>query len=262
MLIAAYAATGFAVAGIHAYGLLRDPRNLFHRRALELGLLIGGLAAILQPMSGDLLAKAVARNQPVKLAAMEGHFETAKGASLRIGGLPDESRRQTPYSIELPGMLSFLGFGDFDATVRGLNEFTEDLWPPVAAVHLSFQVMVGSGMLMMFVAVWAAWLQWRRHSLVDSRLFLKAVVFALPFGFIGVESGWFVTELGRQPWIIQGIMRTADAVTPMPGLVVPFLAFTAIYLFLAFIVLMLLIRQVRESPSHAMPLPHDERVAH
>lgn len=261
MLLAAYAAVGFAVAGIHAYALLRDARNLFHRRALELGLLVGGVCAVLQPVSGDFLAKAVARHQPVKLAALEGQFETEMRAPLRIGGWPDVDRRVTPYAIEIPGLLSYLAHGDLNATVRGLEEFPRDVWPPIVPVHLSFQVMVASGFLMMLVAFWGAWRQWRSHSLADSRAFLWAVVLASPLGLIATEAGWFVTELGRQPWIIQGIMRTADAVTPMPGLVVPFLAFTIIYLFLAAVVVLLLLRQVRESPRVMTPLPRDERAS-
>lgn len=249
MLLAAYAATGFAVAGIHAYLLLRDNRNRFHRRALELGLLVGGIAAILQPVSGDLLAKATGRTQPVKLAAMEGHFATESRAPLRIGGWPDPDRQQTPYALELPGLLSFLAYGDFNATVKGLSEFPRDVWPNVAAVHLSFQVMVGCGLLMMGVALWAAWRHWKRRDLPASRRFLWCVVIAGPAGLVGVEAGWFVTELGRQPWIIQGVMRTADAVTPMPGLIVPFLTFSVIYLFLGIIVILLLKRQLRDSPE-------------
>src|SRR6266853_1185008 len=255
MLLAAYAATGFAVAGIHAYALLHDGRNLFHRRALELALLVGGIGAVLQPLSGDFLARAVAQYQPIKLAAAEGQFETEVRAPLRIGGWPDVERRRTPYAIELPGLLSYLAHGDVDAPIRGLGEFPEDVWPPVTAVHVSFQVMVALGFAMMLIALSAAWRQWRLRSLAASRVFLWAVVASAPLGFIAIEAGWFVTELGRQPWIIQGIMRTADAVTPMPGLIVPFLAFTGIYVILAAVVVILLVRQVRESPRSTMPLP-------
>jgi cytochrome d ubiquinol oxidase subunit I len=249
MLLAAYAACGFAVAGIHAFALLRDSKNVFHRRALELALLVGGIGAILQPLSGDALAKAVARNQPVKLAAMEGHFETRARAPMLLGGLPNEDRRETRYAIEIQGVLSFLAFGDFNAVVRGLNDFPKDTWPPVAPVHISFQVMVEAGLSMLLVAAWAAWQQWRTKSLTNSPPLLWAIVAASPMGLIAVEAGWFVTELGRQPWIIQGVMRTADAVTPMPGLTVPFLTFTLLYLMLAAIVATLLVRQVRESPD-------------
>jgi cytochrome d ubiquinol oxidase subunit I len=118
--------------------------------------------------------------------------------------------------------------------------------------------MVAAGFAMIFVALWAGWRQWRSRSLANSRIFLWAVVAAAPLGFVALEAGWMVTELGRQPWIIQGVMRTADAVTPMPGLIVPFLAISIVYLVLAGAVVMLLIRQVRDSPSAMKPLPSDE----
>jgi len=248
MLVAAYAAVGFAVAGIHAFTLLRDHRNIFHRHAMAIALAVGGIGAILQPFSGDLLGQMLAHYQPVKLAAMEGQFRTEQGAPLRIGGLPDEETTTTPYSIEVPYGLSLLAFHDPKATVKGLENFPRDLWPPVAIVHIAFQVMVAAGTVMMLVGLLGAYLAWRRKTLPDSRWFLCAVVAASPFGFIAIEAGWTVTEVGRQPWIIQGVMRTAQAVTPMPGLKIPFITFTLIYVFLAAVVVWLLKRQVSESP--------------
>jgi cytochrome d ubiquinol oxidase subunit I len=249
MTLAAYAATGFAVAGIHAFLLLRDRKNLFHRRALAIALLVGGSAALLQPLSGDLSARAVALNQPAKLAALEGQFKTERGAPLRIGGIPDEEAGETRYAIEIPYALSLLAFHDPNAEVKGLEAFPRDEWPNTLIVHTAFQVMVGMGMLMMAVAVWGAVRWWKkRQDLPESRWFLRALVLSAPAGMIAIEAGWTVTEVGRQPWIIYGIMRTKDAVTPMPGLVVPFIAFTLLYIFLAAIVVWLLIRQVAASP--------------
>jgi cytochrome d ubiquinol oxidase subunit I len=248
MLLAAYAAVGFAVAGIHAYLLLRDRTNVFHQHALSIALAVGGVSAVLQPVSGDVLAKAVAANQPVKLAAFEGHFETQRGAPLRIGGLPDVEERNTPYSIEIPYGLSLLAFQDPYASVAGLNEFDRSLWPPVAVVHVAFQVMVFCGLGMMAIAGWGGYLWWRRSSVSSSSAFLGTLVLAMPLGVVAIESGWVVTEVGRQPWIIQGVLKTADAVTPMPGLLLPLILFTLIYVFLAVVVSLLLIRQFRASP--------------
>ncbi len=260
MVLAAYAATGFVVAGVHAYALLSDRHNLFHRRALQLALLVGGIGAVMQPLSGDFLGKSVALHQPVKFAATEGQFESETHAPLRIGGWPDSAQRRTRYAIEIPGLLSFLAYEDSNALVHGLNEFPRDVWPPVAPVHISFQIMVASGFAMTFVALWAAWRQWRSPSIAGSRAFLWAVTAAAPLGFVAIEAGWFVTELGRQPWIIQGVMQTADAVTPMPGLIVPFLLITLLYLVLGAIVFMLLVRQVREGPGGEETQPHQEVV--
>lgn len=248
MTLAAYAATGFLVAGIHAYLLLRDRSNLFHRRALSIALAVGGAAALLQPISGDISARAVAEYQPVKLAALEAHFKTEAGAPLRLGGLPDEERGETRYAILIPKGLSLLAFHDPDAVVRGLDQFPRDLWPNTLIVHTAFQIMVGLGMAMMALALWGALLWWRGKELPDQKWFLRALVAAAPAGMIAIEAGWTVTEVGRQPWIIQGVMRTSEAVTPMPGLVVPFVFFTLLYIFLAAVVVWLLLRQVAASP--------------
>ncbi len=248
MLLASYAATGFAVAGVHAFLLRRDRANPFHRRALAIALAVGGAAAVLQPISGDWIARVVARNQPVKLAAMEGQFRTRRGAPLRIGGLPDPEARRTRYALEIPAGLSLLAYHDPDAEVLGLDDVPRDEWPPVPVVHLAFQVMVGCGTAMMAVALWAGWAAWRSRRVPDGPAFLAAVVLASPLGAVAVEAGWTVTEVGRQPWIIRGVMRTADAVTPVPGLWVSMLGYSALYLVLGIVVVMLLLLQFRSSP--------------
>ena len=254
MTIAAYAATTLAVAGIHAYVLRRrggaplsEPLARFHRAAIAVTLSIGIPAAILQPISGDLSARFVARFQPVKLAAMEGQFETEQGAPLRIGGLPNEERRETRFALEIPRALSLLAFHDPNATVRGLNAFPRADWPPVPIVHTAFQAMVGLGTAMALVALWAAFLAMRRRALryeSTDRALLLALAIVAPFGFLATEAGWFTTEVGRQPWIVYGVMRTRDAVTPMPGLVVPFTLVTVLYCALGVVVVWLLWRQI------------------
>jgi cytochrome d ubiquinol oxidase subunit I len=248
MTLAAYAGTGLVVAGIHALALLRQPRNAFHRRALAIALLVGAPAAVLQPISGDLSAKFVAHRQPVKLAAMEGQFRTERGAPLRMGGWPDEAAGETRHAVEIPYALSILAFMDPRAEVRGLEAFPREHWPPVAIVHVAFQVMVALGTFMALVSALALWLMWRRRDLTRHRWLLRALVVAAPMGFICTEAGWIVTEVGRQPWIIHGVMKTADAVTPMPGLIVPFLTFTALYCVLGVVVAWLLYQQVLRSP--------------
>jgi cytochrome d ubiquinol oxidase subunit I len=254
MTLAAYAATAFAVAGVHAFLLQRARDNLFHRHALAIALVVGASAAILLPLSGDLNARRLAREQPRKLAALEGQFKTEKGAPLRIGGLPNETTQETAYALEIPYGLSMLAFRDPQAEVKGLEEWPKEDHPPVAVVHIAFQIMVACGLVMAAVSVAAVILAWRnrrRHgpwSLPDQTWFLRTLVLTAPLGFIAIEAGWTVTEVGRQPFIIAGIMRTAEAVTPVPYLTIPLVTFTIVYLFLAFVVVFLLLRQFRQSP--------------
>ena len=206
-------------------------------------------ASLLQPVAGDISAKAVAQLQPAKLAAMEGQFTTERGAPLRIGGWPDEEAGVTRWALEVPKALSILAFGDADAEVQGLDRVPRDDWPPVAIVHIAFQVMVALGSYMALVSLWVLWCRWRRRELADQRLLLGAIVLAAPMGFVATEAGWVVTEVGRQPWVVQGVLRTADAVTPMPGLIVPFILFSLLYLVLGVIVAYLLMRQIRTAPA-------------
>ena len=252
MTLAAYAGTGLTVAGIHAIAILRGNRSAFHRRALGIALMLGAPAAILQPLSGDVSARSAAIHQPAKLAALEAHFETQRGAPLHIGGWPDVDERVTRWAIRIPHGLSLLAFHDPNAEVKGLDTVPRDQWPPVAIVHVAFQVMVALGTIMALVSVWALWRWWRGRAIdavVDDRRVLRALALVTPMGFLAIEAGWTVTEVGRQPWIIHGVLRTADAVTPMPGLVVPFLVFTLLYVLLGVIVIYLLRQQIVRAPT-------------
>jgi cytochrome d ubiquinol oxidase subunit I len=247
MLLAAYAATGLAVAGVHALMILRGASTPFHRRALGIALLVGAPAAVLQPISGDISARGVALTQPVKLAALEAQWTTVRGAPLRIGGWPDEKREETRWDIEIPYGLSLLAFHDPHAEVTGLSAVAKADWPPITIVHVAFQLMVALGTAMALVGVFAGWIAWRRRDVSASRALLMAIVFVAPFGFISTEAGWVVTEAGRQPWVVQGLMRTSDAVTPMPGLAVPMTLFTLLYVGLGAIVVVLITSLVRET---------------
>ncbi|MBV8609352.1 MAG: cytochrome ubiquinol oxidase subunit I [Singulisphaera sp.] len=248
MTLAAYAATGMLVAGIHAVLLGRDRAHPFHRRALAIALVVGGVASLLQPLSGEYAARTVARTQPVKLAAMEGQFRTERRAPLRIGGLPDPARETTPYALEIPGGLSLLAYHDPNAKVAGLDAVPAPDRPPVRVVHVAFQVMVACGMAMALVSLWAAASAWRGRKVPDGPAFLRAVAVASPLGMLAIEAGWTVTEVGRQPWIVQGVMRTAEAVTPVPGLWVSMAVYSTLYVGLGVVVALLLGNQFRSSP--------------
>ena len=247
MVLAAYAATAFLVAGIHAFFLLRDPQSVFHRASCSIALVVACVSIPLQMVSGDFAAEEVAKLQPIKLAAMEAHYQTSKGAPLVIGGIPNDPTGTVNYALQIPFGLSLLAGRNPETKVVGLEDFPRDQWPNVRLVHWSFDIMVGAGSCMFAVAAWVAWIWWRTRRLPDNKWLLRALVCCAPLGFIAVETGWFVTELGRQPWIIYGFMRTRDAVTPMPGLVVPFTTFTTVYLLLAVIVIFLLRRQFMET---------------
>jgi cytochrome d ubiquinol oxidase subunit I len=248
-LLACYQATAFAMAAIHAAVLLRHPRSAIFRKALGITLTMACVTAVLQPIAGDLSARAVATDQPAKLAAAEAHFDTGPRAPLRLGGVVDADSKTVAGDLEIPSGLSVLAFHDPDAIVVGLDRVPRDEWPNVGAVHAAFDVMVGAGSMMALLAVVAAISAWKKRGLPDGRRFLWAVVLSGPLGIIAMEAGWLVTELGRQPWIVRGAMRTRDAVTPFPHLAAPFWTFTIVYVFLAAIVVHLLYRQLRSAPA-------------
>jgi cytochrome d ubiquinol oxidase subunit I len=251
VLISSYAATGFAVAGIHAVFLLRDGRSAFHRSALAIALTVGGVAALLQPLSGDLSARQIARTQPLKLAAIEGLFETQRGAPLSLGGLPDPETGTSSWALEIPHGLSLLAFHDPDAEVKGLDAFPRDTWPNTRNVHVAFQVMVALGSLLALVALAGAALAWRRRGAPWPRGYLRAVVLASPAGFVALEAGWLVTEWGRQPFTVRDVLRTAESVTQVGHVAVPLFAFLALYLFLGVMVAVLLWRQIAHGEGAA-----------
>ncbi len=247
MVIAGFAAVGFIVAGIHAKALLREPTSSFHRKGFAIALVVGGFGAFIQPFSGDYCAKSVAHFQPVKLAALEGQWNTAKNVGLRIGGIPNQRTETTPYSVEIPYMLSILATGNPQGEIKGLKAFPPSVRPPVTVTHLAFQTMVALGMGMMGISALVLLLVVIRRSKPWPRWILALVVSGSPFGLLAIEAGWITTEVGRQPWIVSGIMRSSEAVTPIPSLLAPLVAFTTLYALLGFVTLSLLRMQVFQS---------------
>jgi cytochrome d ubiquinol oxidase subunit I len=226
-----------------------------------IAMVLGASAAVAQPVVGDLLARRAHEAQPAKLAALEGQFETERGAPLRIGGWPDPEARETRWAIEIPKALSFLAAHDPDAEVLGLEAFPRDEWPETRIVHPAFQVMVGAGFAMLGVAAWYwwAWLRDRRlgRDWAARRPLLRVLVASAPLGFLALEAGWIVTEVGRQPWVIYGIMRTRDAVTPAGGVAVSLAGFTLLYAGLA-VTLVLLLRRLARGSDDDRPAADDE----
>jgi cytochrome d ubiquinol oxidase subunit I len=244
MVVAAFQAVGFAVAGLHALLFLRT-RLPVHALALRIALTMGALAALAQPLVGHVAAEGVAERQPAKLAAMEALFETQTRAPLLVGGIPDEETGTVVYAIELPGLLSLLAHRDLDSEVMGLDRVPREDWPPVTVVHFAFQIMVAIGSLQAAVGAAAlAAMRWWPDRLNDRRVLLGLFAGA-PLGFVAIEAGWTVTEVGRQPWIIYGLMRTADALTPRPGVSVTLLGYALLYGLLTGVVVLLLHRQIQ-----------------
>ena len=236
--LAAYMSTAFAVCAIHAWGLLRHRRESFHRKALALSLMLAIPSALAQPVVGHFAGQQVAKHQPLKLAAIEGLERTQARAPLHIG------------PVAIPGALSFLAFNDFDAVVTGLEDFpTEDHPHPV--VRVAFQVMVVLGTAAALFAAFTALVWLRRRSLPEDRRWLWVTVLLGPVGVVAMEAGWVVTEVGRQPWTVYGVLRTREVVTPVEGLWLPFASFAMVYLLLAVVVAVTLWRQVRSAGTEA-----------
>ena len=256
MCLAAFTATGFAVAGVHALMILRNQNKVFHLRAFKIAAVFACIGALLQPLSGDISAKDVAKRQPAKLAAMEALYKTEQPAPLLIGGIVNEKDQTVKGAIKIHGALSFLAHGDFKAEVKGLDQIPKDEQPPVAITHYAFQIMVGIGSLLALISLVFFINLFRKKSFLEKTWLLKLFVFAIPLGYIALEAGWVVTEVGRQPWIIYGIMRTRDAVTPMPGIAYSFYIFSAIYVSLSIVVTFLLYRQIK-----MVPVLYDENSA-
>jgi cytochrome d ubiquinol oxidase subunit I len=233
MLVSAYVVTGFLVAAVYAAGMLRGRNDIFHRRGLAAGMVMAAIAIVLAGITGDSSARFIYEAQPPKFAAMEGIYETQRGAPIHLGGIPSNSQHRVLYAIEIPKALSFLATFDPNAEVRGLDTFPAGDRPNPVLVHLSFDGMVGLGL---FIGTLAAvfWLMAnRRRSIPTGRRLLLGLVAAGPASALAMEAGWFVTEFGRQPWIVYGIMRTSEAATSAPALGPTFALFIAIYIGLA-----------------------------
>jgi cytochrome d ubiquinol oxidase subunit I len=247
MLVSAYVVTGFLVGAVYAAGILRGRNDAVHRRGLVLGMAMAAAAIVLAGITGDSSARFIYQSQPVKFAALEGIYATQRGAPIHLGGIPVDSEHRVVGAIELPGLLSFLAAFDFNAVVRGLDSFPPNDRPNTALVHLSFDTMVGFGILIGLAAAGFWILLIYRRRIPVWRPLLWALVAAGPASVIAMEAGWFVTEFGRQPWIVYGILRTTDAATTAPALGPTFVIFFAIYIGLAVTTARLLVLQAKRN---------------
>jgi cytochrome d ubiquinol oxidase subunit I len=232
MVMAAYLTTAFVVGGIGAYYLWRQLHVKHARVMFGMAMLMAVFVAPLQPIIGDLHGLNTLEHQPAKVAAMEGLWETQRGAPLKLFGWPDQEEETTKFALEIPKLSSLILTHDLDGEVKGLKDWPKDERPPVAWVFWSFRVMVGIGTLMVITGVMAVVLYFRK-KLFDTRWFQVWCMALTPAGFIAVLAGWFVTEIGRQPYIVYGALRTSDTVSPVigPNVALSLLAFIFTYTF-------------------------------
>ena len=255
MYLAGYIVAGFLVAGVYAFAWRRGRRDRYHRTGLVVALSFACLAAPVQVLIGDWAARTVADTQPVKLAAFEGLARTQAGAPFTIGGIFDEDEQRVRYGIEVPKLLSLLSEHDPDARVTGLDAVPPEDRPPVNVVRFAFQTMVGigTGLALLGAVFVATWL--RRRRLPRSAWFYRAVMAAGPLSIVALISGWITTEVGRQPWVVYGVMRTEQAVTAADGLEVGYAVLVAVYVSLAAGVLWLLRRLAGQPPQTEVSEP-------
>jgi cytochrome bd ubiquinol oxidase subunit I len=227
MYVAGYIVAGFLTASVYAWGWLKGRRGRYERIALVVPLTVAALAAPVQIVVGDWAARSVAREQPTKLAALEGLYRTESGARVHIGGWYDGEGIR--YGIPLPRLLSLLAFHDPSARVEGLEETPSDERPPVNVVRFAFQTMVGIGFLLAGIAAVYLFVWLRRRRLPDSRWFYRAVVAAGPLSVVALVAGWVTTEVGRQPWVVYGHMRTEEAVTGASGIPLGYASLVLVY---------------------------------
>ena len=245
VLTSSFMTVAFIFAAIAAYKLLKGEDQVYHKKALYLMMKLGIIFSIATAAVGDFSAKYLAEYQPEKLAAAEWHFETEKGAELIVFGVLKDG--EVKYAIRLPKALSFLVSYDFNAEVTGLEEFPEDERPPLS-IHYYFNIMVAIGFLMIFLSIAFVIGKWRQWEWVESRWFRWLIVLSGPLSIVAIEAGWWLAEVGRQPWIIYGIMRTEEGATTATGVEWLFIAFGVVYLILGIGSIVVLRRMFKNNP--------------
>jgi len=252
MYLAGYLVAGFLTASVYAWGWLRGRRGRYERIALVVPLTIAALAAPVQIVVGDWAARSVAREQPTKLAAFEGLYETEAGAPVHLGGWYDGD--EIRYGIPLPRLLSLLSFHDPSARVEGLEEAPADERPPFNVVRIAFQTMVGIGFVLAGISAFYVFVWLRRKRLPHSIWFYRAVVAAGPLSVVALIAGWVTTEVGRQPWVVYGQMRTEEAVTNASGVPVGYASLVLVYAGLLAAIVWIL-RRLARAPVEIQPGP-------
>ncbi len=250
MTLAAYLTTAFIVGGVAALHLLRDRWDETARTMFSMAMWMAVAVAPLQIVAGDLHGLNTLEHQPAKVAAMEGHFETQRGAPLILFGLPDMAAEKTRYAVSIPKLGSLILTHDLDGEVRGLKDWPPEDRPNAAIVFWSFRLMVGIGLLMAAVGVAGLILRWRR-SLYHARWFHRIALVMAPSGLVAVLAGWVTTEVGRQPFTVYGLLRTADSVSPIaaPAVGASLVAFIIVYFLVFGVGVFYLLRLMGRTPG-------------
>jgi len=238
----------FFVMGISAYHLLKKQHIDFATRSFKIALVFGLVASLGVGMTGDLHATHVSEVQPAKLAAMEAHWETQSNAPIVLFAIPDEENGKNLVEFgSIPGILSFLGYHDFNAVVKGINDFPEDERPPVWITFAAFRFMVLLGTLFILQMIYG-WT--RRNKLMESPKFLTMMLYSIPLPYIAIQAGWVLAEVGRQPWIVYGLMKTSDAASPIMGyqVMISLIAFFLVYGLLGGVGFYLMGKHARKGP--------------
>ena len=228
-LSSAYIYGAFFVMGVCAYHILKKNQIELFSKAFKIALVFGLISSVVACITGDLHGTHLAEVQPAKLAAMESHWETSESAPIIMFALPDEENEKNTIEIgKIPGLLSFLATHDFKKSVKGLKDFPKDERPPVLITSMAFKLMVGLGT---FFPLFTILLWFKRKKINDSPLLLKIMIAAIPLPLIAIEAGWVLAEVGRQPWIVYGMMKTSDAVSPIAGsqVLVSLIGFVVVY---------------------------------
>ena len=239
----------FFIMGISAWHLLRKQHVEIFQKSFRIALVVGLVTSLWTAFSGDMHGINVAKTQPAKLAAMEAHWETQTQAPLVLFALPAAHREENIIEIgSIPGILSFLGFHDFNAEVIGLKDIPKDERPPVFLTFVGFRTMVGLGTLMIVLMIYG-W--FKRNKIMEHPKFLKIMLWSIPVPWIAMEAGWIVSEVGRQPWIVYGLMKTADAGSPIMAsqVAVSLIGFILVYGLLGAVGVYLIAKSVKEGPE-------------
>ncbi len=249
-------AAAFVIGGVGAFYLLSNRHLEFARLSVKTAVIAGVILALTQLFpTGDLNGASVVQYQPTKLAAMEGLFQTQKGAPLAIIGMPDTGNEDLIDPIYVPDFLSFLAYGNIHATVDGLAKYSKDLWPPVELTYYSYHIMVGLGTIFIAEMLMGLFLLWRR-KLYSSRWFLWMLMLTVPFPYIANEAGWVVSEVGRQPWLVYGLLMTPAGTSTNVAAgetVFTMMGFAGIYAMLSILFLFLVARLIHQGPDKSTP---------